>query len=79
MVGKSLDAIKASQTQEVKVPAIFEELLQTLLFYLGITTILFGPPSVLVVGVKAIASALQTKKIIFKICIAADGEFPMKF
>ncbi len=36
--GKLLDEIKASQIQEVKVPMIFEELLQTLLFYSGITT-----------------------------------------
>jgi hypothetical protein len=40
--GKSLDKIKASQVQEVKVPSTFKELHQTLLFYAGITTILFG-------------------------------------
>jgi hypothetical protein len=56
--GKSLNEIKASQIQEVKVPATFEVLLQSLLFYSGITNIVFGPRSALVVGVMTIASAI---------------------
>ncbi len=39
--GKSLEEIKASQIQEVKVPKSFKELHQVLLFYSGITTIPF--------------------------------------
>jgi hypothetical protein len=74
--GKLLDEIKASQIQEVKVPTTFEELHQTLLFYLGITSILFGPRSALVAGVKSFATAIQTKKIIFKGRIATDSNLP---
>jgi hypothetical protein len=48
--GKSLKEIKTLQIQEVKVPTIFKELHQTLLFYSGITSILFGPRSALVAG-----------------------------
>jgi hypothetical protein len=40
--GKSLEEIKASQKQEIKVPATFEEMMQSLRFYGGVTTILFG-------------------------------------
>jgi hypothetical protein len=76
--GKSLDKIKASQTQEVKVPTTFEELHQTLLFYSGITTILFGLRSAIVAGVKSFATAIQSEKIIFKGRIAADSEIPAK-
>jgi hypothetical protein len=76
--GKSLDEIKASQIQEVKVPTTFEELHQTLLFYSGITSILFGPCSVLVAGVKSFATAIQTKKIIFKGRIITDSNLPTK-
>lgn len=50
--GKLLKEIKASQIQEVKVPKSFEELHQVLLFYSGITSILFGSHSTLVKGVK---------------------------
>jgi hypothetical protein len=73
-----LDEIKASQIQEVKVPATFEELLQTPLFYSGITNILFGPQSALVYGVTTIVSTIPIKKIIFKARIAANAEFPTK-
>ena len=64
--GKSLKEIKASQIQEVKVPKSFEELHQVLLFYSGITTILFGTRSAITEGVKLFASAILTEKIIFK-------------
>jgi hypothetical protein len=77
--GKSLDKIKASQIQEIKAPGTFEELLQALQFYMGITTLLFGPHSTLVIGKKSITAAIQSKKIVFKTCIATDGKFPMKF
>jgi hypothetical protein len=63
----------------IQVPASFEELLQNLLFYSGITTILFGPQSALVVGVKTITSTIQSKKIMFKTCVAADAKFQTKF
>jgi hypothetical protein len=76
--GKSLEEIKASQIQEVKVPKSFEELHQVILFYSGITTILFGTRSALAKGVKSFASAILTKKIIFKGRIAADGDLPAK-
>ncbi len=76
--GKLLDEIKASQIQEVKVPMTFEELHQTLLFYSGITSILFGPRSALVAGVKSFTTAIQTKKISFKGCIATDSNLPTK-
>ena len=75
---KSLKEIKASQIQEVKVPRSFEELHQVLSFYSGITSILFGTGSALVVEIKLSASAILTKKIIFKGCIAADGNLPTK-
>jgi hypothetical protein len=75
---KLLDEIKASQIQEVKVPTTFEELHQTLLFYSSITSILFGPRSALVSGVKSFATAIQTKKIIFKGRIATDSDLPTK-
>jgi hypothetical protein len=77
--GKSLDKIKASQIQEIKAPGTFEELLQDLQFYMGITTILFGPCSALVIGTKSITAAIQSKKIVSKMCIATDGKFPTKF
>ena len=76
--GKSLEEIKASQIQEVKVPKSFEELHQVLLFYSSITTILFGTRSALAEGVKLFASAIQSEKIIFKGRIAADGDLPAK-
>jgi hypothetical protein len=60
--GKSLDEIKALQIQKIKVPATFKELHQTLLFHLGINTILFGLRSALVIGVKSTTTAMQTKK-----------------
>ncbi len=75
---KSLDKIKASQVQEVKVPTNFEELHQNLLFYAGITTILFGPRSAIVTGVQSFATAILSEKIIFKGRIAADREMPAK-
>jgi hypothetical protein len=76
--GKSLKEIKASQIQEVKVPKSFEELHQVLLFYSGITTILFGTRSALAEGVKPFASAILTKKIIFKGRIATNGDLLTK-
>jgi hypothetical protein len=76
--GKSLEEIKASQIQEVKVPKSFEELHQVLLFYAGITSILFGLHSALVEGVKSFASAILVEKIIFKGRIAADSKIPAK-
>jgi hypothetical protein len=77
--GKSLDEIKASQIQEIKAPGTFEELLQALQFYTGITTILFVPCSMLIIGTKSITAAIQSKKIVFKMHIAANGKFPTKF
>ncbi len=56
--GKLLDKIKASQIQEVKVPTTFKELHQTLLFYLGITSILFGVGSAIVASIKSFATAI---------------------
>jgi hypothetical protein len=56
--GKSCDEIKASQIQEIKAPGTFEELLQALQFYLGITTISFGPCSALIIGTKSITAAI---------------------
>ena len=76
--GKLLKEIKESQIQEVKVPRSFEELHQVLLFYSGITSILFGTGSTLVVGVKLFASAILTVKIIFKERIAANSNLPTK-
>jgi hypothetical protein len=75
MEGNSLDKIKASQIQEIKAPGTFEELLQALQFYLGITTILFGPHSALVTGTKLITAAIESKKIVFKMRIAPDSKF----
>ncbi len=79
MEGKSLDAIKASQIQEIKAPRTLEELLQALQFYLDITAISFGPCSALIIETKSITTAIQSKKIVFKTCIATNGEFPTKF
>jgi hypothetical protein len=76
--GKSLEEIKTSQIQEVKVPTTFEELHQSLLFYAGITSILFGPRSALVAGTKSFALMISSEKIIFKGRIAADRELPAK-
>jgi hypothetical protein len=76
--GKSLDKIKASQIQEVKVPMTFEELHRTLLFYLGITSILFGVGSAIFASVKSFTTAILSKKIIFKGRITADSELPAK-
>jgi hypothetical protein len=64
--GKSMNKIKASQIQDVKVPTTFEELHQSLLFYLGITSILIGTESSLVAGVNFLANAIKMEKIIFK-------------
>jgi hypothetical protein len=76
--GKLLNEIKASQIQEVKVPTTFEELHQILLFYLGITLILFGAGSAIMAGVKSFAMAILSEKIIFKGRIAADSKLPAK-
>jgi hypothetical protein len=76
--GKLLEEIKTSQIQEVKAPTIFEELHQTLLFYSGITSILFGPRSTLVAGAKSFATAILSKKIIFKGHIASNSKLPAK-
>jgi hypothetical protein len=76
--GKSMEEIKTSQIQEVKVPTTFEELHLTLLFYSGITSILFGPKSALVAGTKSFALMISSEKIIFKGRIAADRELPEK-
>ena len=75
---KSMDKIKASQIQEIKVPTTFEELHQSLLFYSGIASILFGTGSSLVAGVNSLAIAIKTEKIIFKGHIAADSDLPTK-
>jgi hypothetical protein len=76
--GKLMDKIKASQIQEVKVPTTFEELHQSLLFYLGITSILFGTGSSLDAGVNSLANTIKMEKIICKGCIAADIDLPTK-
>ncbi len=62
----------------MKVPTTFEELHQTLLFYSGITSILFGPRSALVAGAKSFARAISSEKIIFKGRIASDRKLPAK-
>jgi hypothetical protein len=62
----------------VKVPTTFEELHQTLLFYSGIMSILFGLRSALVAGAKSIAAAISYEKIIFKGRIASDRKLPAK-
>jgi hypothetical protein len=62
----------------VKVPTIFEELHQTLLFYLGITLILFGPCSALVAGANSFATAISSEKNIFKGRIASDSKLLAK-
>jgi hypothetical protein len=77
--GKLLDEIKASQIQEVKVHTTFEELHQTLLFYSGIMSILFGPRSAIVAGMKSFATIILSEKNIFKGRIAANSKFPVKF
>ncbi len=77
--GKSLYKLKASQIQEIKVPRTFEEYLQALQFYLSITTILFDPCSALVIRISSIITAIQSKKIVFKTCIATNYKFPTKF
>ena len=76
--GKSMDEIKASQIQEVKVPTTFEELHQSLLFYSGIASILFGTGSSLVTRVNSLANAIKTEKIVFKECIASNSDLPTK-
>ena len=76
--GKSLEEIKASRIQEVKAPKSFEELYQVLLYYSGITSILFSLHSALVKGVKLFATVILTKIIIFKGCIAANSKLPAK-
>ena len=70
--------IKASQIQEVKVPTTFEELHQFLLFYSGITSILFGTGSSLVAGVNCLANAIKMEKIMFKGSFAPDSDLPTK-
>ena len=52
-----MDEIKASQIQ--KVPTTFEELHQSLLFYSGISSILFGTGSSLVAGVNSLVNAIM--------------------
>ena len=75
---KLMDENKASQIQEVKVPTAFEELHQSLLFYLGIASILFGTGSSLVAGVNSLANAIKMEKINFKGRIAANSDLPTK-
>ena len=75
---KSMDEIKASQIQEVKVPTTFEELHQSLLLYSGITSILFGTDSSLIARVNFLANAIKTEKIIFKGRFAANSDLPTK-
>ncbi len=74
-----LEEIKASQKQEIKVLSTFEEMMQSLRFYGGVTTILFGSSSALVLSVKNAIFYIQCKKVIFKMRIAADVEFAAKF
>ena len=76
--GRSMDKIKASHIQEVKVPTTFEELHQSLLFYSGIASILFGTGISLIAGVNSLANTIKTEKIIFKGHIAADSDLPTK-
>ena len=76
--GKSMDEIKASQIQEVKVPTTFEELCQSFLFYSGITSILFGAGSSLVAGVNSLPNTIKTEKIIFKGRFTANNGLPTK-
>jgi hypothetical protein len=77
--GKSLEEIKASQKQEVKVPETFEELVQSFVFYSGITTILFSNKSALANGIKMLIFCIRRDKIAFKTRIAGDKEFATKF
>ena len=77
--GKSLEEIKASQKQEVKVPETYEELVQSFVFYAGLTTILFGNKSALVNGIKTLIFCIRRDKITFKTRIAGDKEFATKF
>ena len=73
-----MDEIKASQIQEAKVRTTFEELHQSLLFYSGITSILFGTDSSLVARVNSLANAIKTEKMVFKGHIAANSDLPTK-
>ncbi len=77
--GKSLKEIKASQKQEVKVPEMFEELVQSFVFYFGITTILFRKKSALVNGISGLIYCMRQNKIVFKTRIAGNNEFATKF
>ena len=77
--GKSMDEIKASQKQEVKVPATYEEMVQSLHFYGGISEILYGPNSALTTGIKSVIFYLQKEKMTFKTRIAGDREYAAKF
>jgi hypothetical protein len=77
--GKSLEEIKILQIQEVKVPMIFEELHQTLLFYLGITSILFGPHSALVARAKSFATAIFSEKIFSRATLPPTANSRQRF
>jgi hypothetical protein len=77
--GKSLDKIKKSRNVEVKVPITFKELLQTLLFYSDITTVLFGPNCALMLSVRGTIFSICREKIIFKTRIKAGSNFPTYF
>ena len=79
MEGKSLEEIKASHKQEVKVPETFEELVQLFVFYSGITMILFGNKSALVKRIKGLIYCIRHDNIVFKTRIAGDKEFATKF
>jgi ribonucleotide reductase beta subunit family protein with ferritin-like domain len=76
---KSLEDIKASQKQEVKVPKMFEELVLLFVFYSGIATILFGKKSALVTGITELIHCICRDKNGFKTCIAGNKEFATKF
>ena len=57
----------------------YKELVQSLVFYSGLTTILFGNKSALVNGIKTLIFCIRRDKITFKTHIAGDKEFATKF
>ena len=67
------------QKQEVKVPKTFEELIQSFVFYSGITTILFEKKSALVTGITELIHCIRRDKIVFKTRITGNKEFATKF
>jgi hypothetical protein len=76
--GKSLEEIKASQKQDIKVSATFEEMMQSLRFYGGVITILFGL-SCSCVECKEHHLLHPTRKGHLQMQITADVEFAAEF